>query len=220
MKEVLKCYYQTYFSDDKTMLKKFYLVDAYLKRYNLRIDNYKIGEKNNKIFLSFIVENGDGRYSSIYGIAELSKDEIYIEVDKELFNGDCCIYEHINVTKDGFRGNMCDFAFFNAEVASFKNGQKQEYFGEICETCFNQDGIEDNDNCYIPYDTDEYNSMMDEILEIHSLSKEEIAEKYDFDGYTVKSLIVHDEDDIGINNYINFDKSLYLGYKIRRGRRK
>ncbi|MBR3523360.1 MAG: hypothetical protein IKN87_01585 [Bacilli bacterium] len=218
MVEVLEKYYEKFFqSNSNNFFNNFLLVEKYLKRYNYTITNLKLDGEEKILYLDIAINNEDGCYSSVYGVIEMAEDEIYLEVNKELFNGECCIYEHLDITNNSFNGNICDFGFYNANVVLVENSKRQERYGEICETVFDQNGIIDN-NTYIPYDSNSYDGIINEVMEIHELNKEEIAEKYDFDDYCVQSLIVHGENDNDINNYVDFSK--IFNNKIYRGRRR
>ena len=218
MVEVIEKYYREFFHKDcKKVLKDLNLVEAYLNRYQYQVVDGYLDEEDNVLVLNLVIDSEDGRYTSVYGKIEMTKDKMYVEIDKELFNGELCIYEYLDIFNNSFNGNICDFGFYNANVVLVENNQRQENFGEVYATSFDKNGIKDDNTC-LPYASKNYDGIMNEIMEIHELQKEEIAEKFNFDNYIVQSLIVHGEDDYDAGNYIDFDKT-FDNSKYRRRRR-
>jgi hypothetical protein len=195
------------------------LVESYLSRYQYNITNYKLDENNKIVYFNIEMNHIDQPYNLISGLVELTPSNIKIEINKELFNGDCCIVECLSITKDGFEGCICDFTFYNAKVTVIEGNQKQDHYGKICVTNFDNNGIKDENYGYIPYDSETIDGVMEEVLDIHSLNQDEIAETFDFDDYIVHSLTILDNPNTIDLSSAGFDHSMYLNKRFRKGRR-
>lgn len=223
MFDILNNCYAKYFKNNQNKYEQinnnFEFVDAYLSRYNYIIKSIQPISSDKKVHIEFDIINDDLKYSSVYGFIDLSLDNIYVEVNKVLYDLSFCIFEYLDIKDDKFEGDICDYVLYNTSVIIFENNERYEQLGNTCPTYFDNNGIKDKSGLNIPYSSNNCNQMIEEIKEMHELDKDEITESFNFDDIEIESLIVHlDNVDMDLRD---FNKIYHSNHKIkRRGRRK
>ena len=199
MKDLLVYYYLKNFTNGSPnekqikLINRFGLIDEYLDKYNFLLGDPKRDIVNSKI----VIPLSSLEEQKIVGFIDMYEDKIYIEVDKMYLEDTLCVYEYLTIFDDEFEGNYTDFVWDNSGIQYTVGNRVLDKQGTPISTFFNSLGVVCEDNTTLPYSSVQDNDKLEEALEFHQLSCEEVEEEFYWGDYNVVSVKIYDpkEDD-------------------------